>query len=43
MAYTKYHDPWVDASAATGGGDESTPIVAAALNHIGEPRRGPRS
>jgi hypothetical protein len=34
MPYTKYNDPWVDADAATGGGDESTPIVAAALDHI---------
>lgn len=34
MSYTKYNDPWVDADAATGGGDESTPLVAAALDHI---------
>lgn len=34
MAYTKYHDPWADADSATGGGDESTPLVAAALDHI---------
>ena len=34
MSYTKYHDPWVNADAATGGGDESTPLVAAALDHI---------
>lgn len=32
--YTKYNDPWVDADSATGGGDESTPIPAAALDHI---------
>ena len=34
MPYTKYNDPWVDADSATGGGDESTPLVAAALDHI---------
>jgi hypothetical protein len=34
MAYTKYHSAWADADGATGGGDESTPIVAAALDHI---------
>lgn len=34
MAYTKYHDPWADADGATGGGDESTPLIAAALDHI---------
>lgn len=34
MAYTKYHDPWADADGATGGGDETTPLVAAALDHI---------
>lgn len=32
--YTKYNDPWADADSATGGGDESTPIPAAALDHI---------
>lgn len=36
MPYTKYNDPWVDADSATGGGDESTPIPAAALDHIEE-------
>jgi len=34
MPYTKYNDPWVDADSATGGGDESTPLVAAALDNI---------
>lgn len=34
MSYTKYHDPWADADSATGGGDESTPLIAAALDHI---------
>jgi hypothetical protein len=34
MAYTRYHNPWVDADSATGGGDESTPLIAAALDHI---------
>lgn len=34
MPYVKYHDPWADANAATGGGDETTPIVAAAFDHI---------
>jgi len=34
VPYTKYEDPWVNADSATGGGNESTPIVAAALNNI---------
>jgi len=34
MAYVKYHDPWHDAASATGGGDTSTPLQAAALDHI---------
>lgn len=34
MAYTKYHDPWHDADASTGGGNETTPLVAAALDWI---------
>ncbi len=34
MPYTKYNDPWVNADSATGGGDESTPLTAAALNYI---------
>jgi hypothetical protein len=34
IGYTKYHDPWQDADSATGGGDETTPLVAAALDHL---------
>lgn len=34
MPYVKYHSPWHDADAATGGGDESTPLTAAALDYI---------
>lgn len=34
MAYSKFHDPWHDADSALGGGDESTPLTAAALDHI---------
>jgi hypothetical protein len=34
MAYTKFHDPWHDADSAEGGGDETTPLTAAALDHI---------
>jgi len=34
VAYTKFHDPWDNAASATGGGDEDTPITAAALDHI---------
>jgi len=34
VPYTKYNDPWVDADSATGGGDETTPLVAAALDNI---------
>jgi hypothetical protein len=34
MAYTKLHDPWHNAAAATGGGDTSTPLDAAALNYL---------
>ncbi len=32
MAYTKVHDPWHNAASATGGGDTSTPLTAAALD-----------
>lgn len=34
MPYTKLHSPWHDADSATGGGDESTPLNAAALDYI---------
>ena len=34
MAYTKFYDPWHNAEAATGGGDTSTPLTAAAMDHI---------
>lgn len=34
MAYTKWFSDWKDASSATGGGDTSTPLDQAALDHI---------
>ncbi len=34
MAYTKWFSDWKDADSALGGGDESTPIDQAALDHI---------
>lgn len=34
MAYTPYYATWHDADSATGGGNTSTPLVAAALQHI---------
>ena len=34
MPYVKANDPWVDADSATGGGDETTPLNAAELDHI---------
>ena len=34
MAYSPYYATWHDADSVTGGGDTSTPLVAAALQHI---------
>jgi hypothetical protein len=34
VAYTPYYATWHDADSATGGGNTSTPLVAAALQHI---------
>ena len=34
MAYTKWFSDWKDANSATGGGNETTPLDQAALDHI---------
>lgn len=34
MPYTLWFADWKDAAAATGGGDTSTPLDQAALDHI---------
>ena len=34
MAYTKWFADWKNANSATGGGDTSTPLDEAALDHI---------